>query len=124
MPRSVPEWIGKSDNSRIPASVKQRIVEAQDNRCALNPEHEFKPGDKIEFDHKTPLWLHGEHRERNLQAVLAESHIRKTKAEAKIRAQVNRRRQMHLGLRPKKPLSPYKKKICGTVVHRATGEPV
>lgn len=124
MPRSVPEWIGKSDNSRIPASVKLRIIEEQDNRCALNPDHEFGPGDKIEFDHKTPLWLHGKHRESNLQAVLAESHIRKTQAEAPIRAKIIRQKQKHLGLRPKKPLSPYKRKVCGTVVNRATGEPV
>lgn len=123
MARTVDEWVGKSDNSKIPASVKQRIVEAQDNRCALTAV-EFKPGARIEFDHKTPLWLHGEHRERNLQAVLAEPHARKTKAEAPIRAKINRMKQKHLGLRPAKPMSPYKKKVDGTVVDRATGDPV
>lgn len=122
--RTVPEWIGKTDNSRVPASVKQRVIEAQDNRCALNPDHEFRPGDKIEFDHKTPLWLHGEHRESNLQAVLSEAHARKTAAEAPIRAKINRVKQKHLGLRPEKPKSPYKRKVCGSVVDRATGEPV
>lgn len=121
--RSVPEWIGKTDNSRIPASVKQRIVEAQDNRCALT-NVEFRPGDQIEFDHKVDLWLHGENRESNLRAVLKEAHRKKTDAQAKIRAKVMRNKQKHLGLRPKKPKSPYKKKVCGTVVDRATGEPV
>ncbi len=121
--RTVSEWIGKTDNSVPPPSVKRRIIESQDNRCALTAV-EFRPGDKIEFDHKVDLWLHGENRESNLRAVTKAAHRKKTDAQATIRAKVMRQSGKHLGLMPEKPKSPYKKKVCGTVVDRATGEPV
>ena len=123
MARSVTEWIGKTPDSTPPASVKLRIIERQDNCCALTSV-EFRPGDSIEFDHKVDLWLHGENRESNLRAVLKSAHRKKTDAQASIRAKVIRQRQKHLGLRPKGPKSPYKQKMDGTVVDRATGEPV
>lgn len=98
MARTVTEWIGKTDDSAPPQSCKLRILERQGRRCALTGV-EFKPGDHIQFDHKTPLWLGGENRERNLQAVLGEPHKGKTKAEAKVRAKVNGAAAKHLGIK-------------------------
>jgi 5-methylcytosine-specific restriction protein A len=95
--RTVTEWVGKTDDARPPKSCKLRILERQGNRCALSG-HLFVPGDKIEFDHILPLWLHGENREKNLHAVLGESHKRKTKAEAVVRAKIHRQTARNLGI--------------------------
>jgi 5-methylcytosine-specific restriction protein A len=97
MARTVPEWIGKTDDSVAPRLCQLRILDRQDNRCALTG-HVFVPGDKIEFDHITALWLGGKNRESNLQAVLGIAHKRKTKAEAPVRAKVNASRAKHLGI--------------------------
>ncbi|MER9176683.1 HNH endonuclease [Mesorhizobium sp. M0955] len=95
MVRSVTEWVAKNDDARPPKSCQLRILDRQDNKCALTG-HAFRPGDNIEFDHICPLWLHGENRETNLHAVLGEAHKRKTKAEATVRAKVNANRAKHL----------------------------
>ncbi|MER9357460.1 HNH endonuclease [Mesorhizobium sp. M0514] len=95
MARTVTEWIGKTDDSTAPRLCQLRILDRQDNRCALTG-HVFVPGDKIEFDHITALWLGGKNRESNLQAVLGVAHKRKTKVEAKVRAKVNANRAKHL----------------------------
>jgi 5-methylcytosine-specific restriction protein A len=95
MARTVTEWIGRNDDAAPPQSCKLRILDRQDNKCALTG-HAFVPGDKIEYDHIVPLWLHGENREKNLHAVLGEAHKRKTKVEATVRAKVNATRAKHL----------------------------
>jgi len=123
MARTVDEWIGRNDNAMPTTACKLRILDRQQNRCALTG-REFRPGDIIEFDHKTPLWLGGENREDNLQAVLGEAHKRKTQAEATVRAKVKARKAKHLLGKKKSSLShPYlKKRMDGTVVDRRTGE--
>lgn len=95
MARTVSEWVGRTDDSAPSKACKLRILDRQDGKCALTG-HVFRPGDKIEFDHICPLWLHGENRETNLHAVLGEAHKRKTKAEAAVRAKVTANRANHL----------------------------
>ncbi|MCP4410763.1 MAG: HNH endonuclease [Gammaproteobacteria bacterium] len=95
MPRKVKEWFGKTDNSAPSRECKLRILDRQDNKCALTG-HELRGGDAIEFDHKTPLWLGGENREKNLQAVLGAPHKRKSKVEAGVRAKVKSQKAKHL----------------------------
>ncbi len=97
MARTVKEWVGKSDDSVPSKACKLRILSRQDNKCALTG-HQFMPGDNIEFDHITPLWLGGANRETNLHAVLGDAHKRKTKAEAAIRAKTNQNVAKHLGI--------------------------
>lgn len=96
--RTVKEWIGKHDDAAIPDGVKRRIVNRQEGCCALSGKP-FGPGNKPEFDHKVPLWLGGEHRESNLHAICAEEHKAKTKAEATVRAKVNKVQDKHLGIK-------------------------
>lgn len=95
--RKVKEWIGKNDDARIPNSVKDRIVDAQGGVCALSGV-KFGPGNRPQFDHKTPLWLGGKHCESNLQAITKDEHQKKTSAEATVRAKVNEQRKKHLGI--------------------------
>jgi 5-methylcytosine-specific restriction protein A len=102
MARSLKEWIGKTDDSMPPQSVKDRIRQRQGNRCALEG-LPLGSDEKVEYDHRIPLWLGGENRESNLQAVTAKAHKEKTAAEAKVRGKINRVRRKSFGLqKPKK----------------------
>lgn len=120
--RTVKEWVAKHDDQQPPASVKDRILRKQEGKCALSGK-EFRPGDVIEFDHRTPLWMNGENRESNLQAVLGSRHKEKTKTEATVKAKIDSVRQKHFGLKKKRPLpggkgDKWKKRMDGSVVLR------
>lgn len=122
--RTVDEWVGRTDDSAPPDSVKNRILRRQNDQCALT-DVPFGPGVKPQFDHIVPLWLGGENRESNLQAITEAAHKKKTATEATVRAKCNSVRKKHLGIkRSKTPLShPYlKRRMDGTVVDRRTGE--
>lgn len=124
MARTVEEWRGRTDDSDPSDECKMRIVEKQDRKCALTG-HAFRPGDKIEFDHITPLWLGGKNREKNLQAVIDTAHAGKTKVEATVRGKIKATAAKHLGIKKSKsPLSNprFKRLMDGRVVDRRTGE--
>lgn len=114
MARTVDEWIGKTDDSAPSEACKRRIVARQDGVCALTGKP-FTPKDRPQFDHKVPLWLGGENRESNLHAIIDEAHKAKTKAEAKVRAQVNARQSSHLGIK-----APSKRKIKSAPFPKST----
>lgn len=122
--RTVPEWIGKTDNSMPPPRVKDRIRDRQGNRCAISGV-ELRPGIKVEYDHIVPLWLDGRNAESNLQAVTSDAHKAKTASEAKVRAKCNAVRKKHLGIKSEKRggfSDRYRKKLNGDVIDTRTGE--
>ena len=123
--RAVPEWIGRTDDSSPPDSCKRRILDKQGERCAISGVL-LRDGVKVEYDHITPLWLGGENREANLQAITHAAHKAKTQTEATVRAKVNRNRINRSGGKKKSNLSNpiFKKLMDGTVVRRDTGEVV
>lgn len=123
--RSVDEWIGRTDDSTSPDSCKLRIRDRQGDCCAVTG-IPFRDGVKIQYDHIVPLWLGGENRETNLQAITEAAHKAKTQAEATVRAKVNRNRIKRVGGKRKSSLSnpKFKKLMDGTVVDRRTGEVV
>lgn len=125
MTRSVPEWFGRTDDSMPSDACKRRILARQGWKCAISG-IEFRDGVKAEYDHITPLWLGGENRESNLQAITAKEHAAKTKMEATVRAKINRNQIKRVGGKKKSPLSNprFKKCMDGTVVDRRTGEVV
>lgn len=104
MARTVPEWIGKTDDHRAPGSVRDRIRLAHKccNICGLP----FKPGAKSDLDHVTALINGGENRESNLRPVHTKCHKEKTAADVAEKAKVAAIRQKHHGIKPvpKKPL--------------------
>ena len=112
--RSIPEWIGKTDDTAPPLRVKLRIFENTGGCCAAC-KRKLYPGDVCHYDHIKPLWDGGENRESNLQPLCTWCHLPKTTREAKERAQARRVKAKHLGL--KKP----KRKIS---YRRFNGEPV
>ena len=103
MPRTVKEWIGKTDDSRPPKSVQLRILDRQQNLCAITG-LPFDAKHKPQFDHKTPLWLGGANSEENLQAIRSDPHKAKASAEAKVRGKVMANAAKHV--LPSAPANP------------------
>lgn len=123
MPRSVKEWVGKTDNAPVPDRVKLRVLDRQGGKC---PETGmlFGPQNPPEFDHIISLINGGENRESNIQALSSWAHKQKTKNDVAQKAKTARVRKKHLGIhRPKAALpggkqSKFKRKVDGTVVLR------
>lgn len=120
--RSIPEWIGKNDDTPVPPRVKLRVFEKYEGRCYLSGV-KIGPGDKWEIEHVKALCNGGEHRESNMAPVLAITHKEKTRADRRQKAKNDRVRKRHLGI--KKPSkfacsrdSKWKKKLSGEVVRR------
>lgn len=95
--RSVPEWIGKTDDEKIPPRVRLRVFDRFGGACHLSG-RKIKPGDKWDCDHVKALSLGGEHRESNLAPALAEAHKEKTKDDRRTQAKTDRMRKKHLGI--------------------------
>jgi 5-methylcytosine-specific restriction endonuclease McrA len=122
--REVPEWIGKTPDTALPARVKERIIDRQGGKCAIYGTT-FTALDRPEFDHITALRDGGENRESNFHAICRTAHATKTAREAKDRAKVNRLKAKHLGYerKPSQPMpgskaSKWKRKMDRTTVLR------
>ena len=123
MTRSVPEWVGKTDDTKIPPRVRLRVFEAHKGVCHLTGQ-KINPGDLWDCDHVLALVNGGENRESNLAPALRKAHRIKTAQDVAKKATERRKRQKHLGIhKTSNPLpggrkSKFKKKICGQVVRR------
>lgn len=95
--RSVPEWIGKSNDEKIPPRVKLRIFERAGGKCHISG-RAIRAGEAWDADHVIALCNGGEHRESNLAPALADKHRAKTKADVAEKATNYRKRASHLGL--------------------------
>lgn len=106
MSRSTPEWIGKTDDSVPPKTVKLRVLLAYKGRCHRTG-HKFRPGDRIEYDHVRALCNGGENRESNLAPILGgKVHQAKTREDVGERAKTDRMKAKHLGIWPRGPKIP------------------
>lgn len=124
MAREVPEWIGKTDDSKVPPRVRQRVFEREGGICHLTG-RKIAPGEPWELEHKVSLILGGQHRENNLFPALVEPHKRKTAAEMKVKAKIARISKKHLGIKKESSFGlskKFKKRLDGRVVNRETGE--
>lgn len=123
--RTVPEWIAKHDDQKVPDRVRQRVFDREGGICHLTGDKIDPVRDEWDLDHKVALILGGEHRETNLFPAKREPHRRKTAVEMKVKSKIARTRKKHLGIaKPKSSLSHPRFKRCmdGTVVDRRTGE--
>lgn len=102
--RSVEEWVGKTNDTPVPARVKARVFLRYEGRCYLSG-RKIGPGDAWEVEHVKPVWQSapGEilNRESNLAPALKDAHRVKTAREATDRAKADRIRAKHLGIFPK-----------------------
>jgi len=123
MARSVDEWIGATDDSKVPPRVRVRIFEKFGGRCYLSG-RVIRPGDRWEIEHVVALSSGGQNRESNLAPVCIEAHKEKTKEDVKTKSKIARVKKKHLGLgKSSNPLpggrgSKWKKKIGGGIVRR------
>ena len=99
MARALPEWIGKTDDAKVPPRVRQRIYDREEGRCWISG-RKIMPGEPWELDHKVALINGGEHRESNLFPALRKPHREKTRQDVAEKAASARVRQKHLGIRP------------------------
>lgn len=120
--RAVEEWIGKTDDTPIPARVRLRVFERYGGACYLTGRI-IRPGDRWDIEHIKALSLGGEHRESNMAPALVEPHKIKTAQDRRVKAKTDRIRKKHLGIRkpsrfPGSRDSKWKKKVGGEVVPR------
>jgi 5-methylcytosine-specific restriction endonuclease McrA len=99
--RSVPEWIGKTDDQAVPPHVKLRIWEREKGICHLSG-RKIGRADKWDLDHKVALCNGGEHREYNLFPALRDKHREKTAEDVAEKSDVYQKRAKHLGIELKK----------------------
>lgn len=107
--RTVPEWIGKTDDAIPPRTVRARVFREHDGRCYLTG-RKIAAGEAWDLEHVRPLWeaRPGEklNRESNLRPALKAPHREKTSEEATDRAKCDRIHAKHFGYyaKPKRPL--------------------
>lgn len=102
MPRSVKEWIGKTDDSKAPPKVRQRIYDKSQGICHIC-QLEIKPTETWHLDHVLALIEGGENRERNLAPAHSHCNLKKGQEETKRKAKVNRTRRKHIGIKKTGP---------------------
>lgn len=122
MTRSVPEWIGKTPDEKIPPRVRMRVFERHGGICHLSG-RKIAAGELWDCDHIRALVNGGEHRESNLAPALRDKHREKTAEDVAEKATVRRKALAHRGIRKRSSFpcskdSPFKKKLDGSVVKR------
>ena len=122
--RTVPEWIGKSDDTPAPPRVRLRVFERCGGICHISGQ-KITAADRWELDHIVALCNGGENRESNLAPALAKAHRAKTAEDVAQKAKDRRVRQKHLGIKTAKATLPgskesrWKRKVGGGVVLRS-----
>lgn len=96
--RSVPEWIGKNDNSSVPPRVRVRIFERYGGRCQCGCGRLIRAGERWDCEDTIAIINGGERRESNLKPWLAEHHPKKTRADVAEKSMVYRKKAKHLGI--------------------------
>lgn len=128
MTRSVPEWIAKHDDQKVPPRVRQRVFDRYEGKCHLTGQT-IAPGVPWQLDHIVSLILGGEHRESNLAPALVEPHKAKTKVEKAVKSKIAAVRQKHIGIKAAKqtiqsqgfPKRQRERKELTKIVPRGTG---
>jgi 5-methylcytosine-specific restriction protein A len=122
--RSVKNWVGKTDDSKIPDRVRIRVFEKYKGSCYRSG-IKIRSGDQWDIDHIIALVNGGSHSEDNLAPILIGPHKEKTKADRKIQSRIYKIKKRHLGLKKPKgrpmmgtKLSGWRRRFDGTVVKR------
>lgn len=123
--RSLPEWIGKTDDAPIPPRVQLRVFERFHGRCQCGCNRKIATGEAWELDHVKALINGGEHRESNLQPLLKEHHKAKTVEDVSEKSITYKKKLMHHGIKKTRwrPLigtkaSGWRKRLDGTIERR------
>lgn len=106
--RSVAEWIGKTDDAKVPGSVRVRVFEKYEGRCYLSGAV-IRAGDAWEIEHIVALCNGGEHRESNFAPALVAPHKDKTRADRRLKAKNDRVRKKHLGIKKPRTITKWRR---------------
>ena len=98
MTRSVPEWIGKTDDTAAPKHVRLRIFKAHNGVCHISG-RKIMPGEPWDLDHIIALINGGENRESNMAPALRDKHKKKTAKDVAEKARVDRKMAASIGLK-------------------------
>jgi 5-methylcytosine-specific restriction protein A len=112
--RSVPEWIGKTDDSKPPRHVRLRVFDTHWGKCHISGRR-IMPGEAWECDHVIALINGGENRESNLAPALKEFHKAKTASDVAEKSRVARKRMSSLGIKKPRRITSWRK-FDGTIV--------
>lgn len=97
MTRAVPEWIGKTDDAKIPPRVRLRVFQKHNGICHLSG-RKIGAGEPWDCDHVIALVNGGEHRETNLAPALRDKHREKTKADVAAKSAVYHKAAKNIGI--------------------------
>lgn len=103
--REVSEWIGKNDDTPIPARVKLRVFEEYNGnctKCLAKIVGKLVP----QYDHAVALINGGHNRESNIQLICSECHKLKTKLDVAEKSIVYHKRIKAVGIKRKKRSMP------------------
>jgi 5-methylcytosine-specific restriction endonuclease McrA len=117
MTRKTDEWIGKTDDSKIPDRVRLRIFLRHGGICHISGRR-ILIGDHWDIDHIIPLCNGGEHRELNLAPALRSKHKEKTAIDVAVKAKNDRVSKRHLGIKKPRTIRSWRK-FNGDIVHAA-----
>lgn len=117
MTRSVDEWIGKDDDAVPPPRVRLRVFDNAGGRCHLCG-RKISAGEYWQCDHIHALVNGGANAESNLAPACRDCCYGKTSEDVAEKSKVASIRKKHLGLKPKRPWSKFRKKMNGEVVPR------
>ncbi len=96
MARSVPAWVGKSDDHRAPQKVRLRVFDRVGGKCHLCGQP-IQTGQKWDLDHVVALINGGENVESNLHPAHRKCHKDKTAADVAEKARIAGIRAKHIG---------------------------
>lgn len=122
--RSVPEWIGRDDDTPVPPRVKVRVFDRFGGVCQCGCHRKITAGERWDAHHAVALILGGQNRENNLVPLLTEHHKNATRSDVMEKSRAYKRRASHLGVRrtkyrwPAGKESKWKRTVSGRVVLR------
>ena len=96
MARPVKEWIGATQDSKVPPRVRIRIFEREGGKCHLSG-RKIAPGELWDLDHKVALVNGGLHSESNLFPALRDKHKEKTREDVAEKSEIAAIKGKHLG---------------------------
>ncbi len=123
MPRSVSEWIGRTDDTPVPPRVRLRVLERFSRRCdpRLGCGRPLRPGDAWTCDHIQAVINGGANRESNLHPLCEWCEPLKTVVDMHEKSRAYRKRLRHAGIK----LAPKGRPLPGTIAsgwkHRMDG---
>jgi 5-methylcytosine-specific restriction protein A len=111
--RSVPEWIGKTDDTPVPPRVRLRVFERFGRCCdpAGGCGRAIRPGNAWTCDHVKAIVNGGANRENNLHPLCTWCEPPKTRSDVKLKSDAYRKGLRHAGIK----LRPIGRPLMGTV---------